>query len=204
MNQQLGEPQRSKIEAMNERIHRSENLVSSDVAAIVDELYSIDLKKMPLLPHVVIDQPGTTPIAAIEKYMKGVSYKLTGAEARFMVNQLFGINLDALSSMEGCKISLFSKGQWMLRQRTDLFEVHTGEGDTDVAIFPTPYFSAQTGLNELPLELQAALLPLGYSKQMESGSFYYCSPNSNAVPDAFKGKTMQALMTIIKQLYSHL
>ena len=71
---------------------------------------------------------------------------MTGVDIRGMINQIFGINLNGVSSLEGAGISLYSKGQWVLQSDKDLFVVYTGSGDLDVKVFPTEYFTKQTGL----------------------------------------------------------
>ncbi|WP_246073116.1 hypothetical protein [Paenibacillus dokdonensis] len=129
---------------------------------------------------------------------------ITGPEIRSMLNQMFGVNLDAISSLEKARISLFSKDQWIVQHEHDLFVVYTGEGDVDVKVYPTSYFVEQTGQNELPAELRHILQSLGYQLDANQKTCYYADPDGQAVPDAFKGQTMGAIMATIRSDYAHL
>ncbi|MDQ8736452.1 hypothetical protein [Paenibacillus sp. LHD-38] len=186
----------SKAEAMDNLMESYlEGISSSEVFNIIRQVYKFDLESTlaPVMPR-----------AAMDAYLEQSGNKVTGAEIRKMVNQAFSINLDALSALEGAKISLFSKNQWMVQHEKDLFEVHTGTGDVDVKISPTNYFIAQTGSGELPHDLINALITLGYRYEENIGSYYFSNPMGEPVPDAFKGQTMMAIKRVIHHSYSHL
>ncbi|MDQ0112239.1 hypothetical protein [Paenibacillus harenae] len=187
----------TKAEAMdNLLVSYEEGVSSSDIMNCIHQVFKFDLESTPYLP--------TPPRAAIEAYLEHSGNKVTGAEIRKMINQTFGINLDALSALEGARISLYSKNQWMVQHDKDLFAVHTGTGDIDVSIFPTNYFAEQTGSGELPIELINAFISLGYCCEENKASCYFSNPSGEPVPDAFKGQTIMAIISVIKHSYSHL
>ncbi|MEC0240562.1 hypothetical protein P4H66_11925 [Paenibacillus dokdonensis] len=147
---------------------------------------------------------GSLPRAVMDSRLTGYGGHITGPEIRSMLNQLFGVNLDAISSLENARISLFSKDQWIVQHEHDLFVVYTGEGDVDVKVYPTSYFVEQTGQNELPAELRHTLQSLGYQLDAKRTSCYYADPGGQAVTDAFKGQTMGAIIATIRSTYAHL
>ena len=188
----------TKAETMDNLIASYEKGISStEIIAIIYRVFKLDLEE-PTLDLPVLPQ------AAIDAYLEHCGNEVTGAEIRKMINQTFAINLDALSALEGSKISLYSKNQWMVQHEKDLFEVHTGTADIDARIIPTTYFIEQTGSGELPIELINALISLGYYFEENNGSYYYSNPTGEPVPDAFKGQTMMAIRKAILQFYSHL
>jgi hypothetical protein len=114
-----------------------------------------------------------------------------------IVNLVYGINLPGISSLEDSRISLYSKNQWLLQKDTNLFVVYTGKGDIDVKVYPTPYYNKQTGLTELPKELQKALLDLGFRFDVEKEAYYYKNPSGETVSDSFKGQTLKAIRAVV-------
>ncbi|MEC0371017.1 hypothetical protein [Paenibacillus chibensis] len=124
----------------------------------------------------------------------------SGPEIRSLLNHLFGVNLDAISSMGKARISLYSKGQWIVRHDDDLFLVYTGAGDVDVHVHPTDYYKEHTGTDKLPADLQHALQGLGYRFDAEDNGYSYAHPQGQAIPDAFKGQTMGAIMAAVRAL----
>lgn len=114
-----------------------------------------------------------------------------------IVNLIYGINLPGISSLEDSRISLYSKNQWLLQKDTNLFVVYTGKGDIDVKVYPTPYYIKQTGLTELPQELQNALLNLGFRFDVEKAAYYYQNPSGETVSDSFKGQTLNAIRAVV-------
>lgn len=197
----------TKIEAMDKLIASCAELTNHDIINIVNRVFSINLEDMAMLPDDQIASKSLhslTPQAAIEASLTNSSNGMTGTQVRQLINQLFGINLDALSALEKAGISLYSKGKWMLQHQGDLFVVYTGVGDVDVKIYHTDYFTEQTGLHELPKSLIDKLLPLGYREDPAGKGYYFSSPSGDAVPDAFKGQTIHAIMTVISQAYSHI
>lgn len=198
-----------KVEMMDQSLKSyGKGISSSEICKVVDSIFTINLDKIPLLAK---EKGETSSIGnectsreAIDSYLQQCNKEITGVEIRNMINAIFGVNLDGISSLEGARISLYSKGQWILRDERDLFVVSTGAGDVDVKVFPTNYFVEQTGVGELPIELQQLLIDSGYSYDEEIGHYYFLNPTGEAVEDAFKGKTMGAILNVIQQSFSHL
>ncbi|WP_027093412.1 hypothetical protein [Cohnella thermotolerans] len=186
----------TKAEAMDKLMDAYEKGIgSSEIIRIVHQVFHIDLESVPDLP--------TPPRAAIDAYLEQVEGQPSGADIRQLLNRTFRINLDALSALEGSRISLFSKNQWMVRHERDLFVVHTGTGDVDVRISPTNCYVEQTGSGEWPGDLSDDLIALGFRYEENTGSYYYSNPAGEPVPDAFKGQTMSAIRKAVASL-SHL
>ncbi len=177
---------------------------------IVESVYGIALGHLPgLVPE---------PAQLLTNWLSGqndMQQLLDSNELREKINQLYGVNLQALSQLEDARISLFSKERWMLRHEQDLFELYTGEGDSDVKIITTAYYKKITGSNNMPPALIDNLLELGYSLHepskdcssfTNSGSSntqsycYYINPEQKPVADSFKGRTMRLIADAIRQL----
>ncbi|MFD1953224.1 hypothetical protein ACFSL6_03280 [Paenibacillus thailandensis] len=198
---------RTKSERMDQYLEARKSEAAGigvpDIVAAVNEIYNIDLESAPLLGAASAEADKTDARTAIGAWLEQCGRQAAGAEIRTMINESFGINLDAISALDGAGISLFSKGQWIVRDDSDLFIVYTGEGDLDVRISPAPSFVRQTGAKELPDHLVRELVRLGFDFEPETGSCYYLSPTGEAVPDAFKGQTMKAVLDAIRQTRSH-
>lgn len=185
----------------------TKKITGSEILKIVQALFGFDLTHTPVLPNITNNAPALfdTPITVIDSYLAQYNQEeLTGAAVRKIINQIFGINLDAISSLEGARISLFSKDRWVLQQEKDLFVVHTGIGDVDVRVLPTPYFAEQTGIKGLPEDLQHALARIGYGYDEKSGGYYFLNPAGEAVQDVFKGQTIKAILETIQKSYINL
>ncbi|MCM2676348.1 hypothetical protein [Alkalicoccobacillus plakortidis] len=197
-----------KAEAMDHQLHTLDHpITSADIQSIVSSVYQINLDKLPILPteaRGTVFSPGTTSEEAIATHLAQHSGELGGVQIRQIINNIFGVNLDAISALDGARISLFSKGQWVVQQETDLFVVWTGEGDIDVKVYPTSYFAEQSGASALPKELKDSLTAIGYLYDESTGGCYYENPSGDAVPDEFKGRTMGAILQVIKESYSQM
>ncbi|SEO06583.1 hypothetical protein [Paenibacillus sp. OV219] len=165
------------------------NISSTELLAMIHQIFNIDLGTLPLTP---------LPQSVLEAYLEQAAGSVTGPDVRRMLNETLAVNLDALSGLEGARISLFSKGHWMLQQQGDLFIVHTGAGDVDVTITPTAYYAQQTSSISMPHELLEALVQLGFTYDQDSSSCSYADPSGKPVSDAFKGQTMRSLITFIR------
>ncbi|HWO55467.1 MAG TPA: hypothetical protein VNM49_13905 [Paenibacillus cookii] len=212
--------QMSKAELMDAYLLSfDQDLTGQIIHEVVLRVFGLDLDHALVLPEAEREiraaaerrlggmQAGSSPIPprdVIDLQLAECGRRLAGPEVRRLLNQLFGVNLDAISALDKARISLFSKGQWIVRQDRDLFVVYTGEGDIDVSVYPTAYFRERTGQDELPEDLGQALADLGYSPVAEGQRYYYVHPDGQAVPDAFKGQTMGAIMASIRNAYSHL
>lgn len=183
---------------------------AAEICQAVEKSFGIDLEAAPVLPQAQKHLQTTVSSAmspsrtAIHSYLADCGPVLTGDDARTMINHLFGVNLTAISALEKARISLYSKGQWIIQHDTDLFVVDTANKDADVRVSPTEYFIKQTGLHALPVELQRALSRLGFCCDKQTGSYYFSNPDGQAVSDSFKGQTMRAIGEVIQQQLSHL
>ena len=193
-----------KIDVMDEYIDAQNVITSLEVCSIVKSVFGFDLETKPVLSKEIVESGEFSSIAAIELGLSKLGESKSGSEIRKLINELFGINLDAISSLFGSRISLFSKEQWVVQQERDLFVVHTGLADVDVKIFPTSYFTKQTGQTTLPEELQQALTSLGFYYDETIGSFYYSNPTGEAIQDSFKGQTIGAVLKIIQKSYQNI
>ncbi|SEM75558.1 hypothetical protein SAMN04489762_0948 [Terribacillus saccharophilus] len=192
-----------KVEIMDEYFDSHQGKITSyEICSIVRTVFDLDLVTKPILGEMSSSENKAR--MAIDSSLAQYEKDVSGAEIRKLINQIFGINLDAVSSLDGSRISLFSKDQWINRQDRDLFVVHTGPGDVDVMIYPTDYFIERTGLKELPEDLKQALINLEFYYDNEVGHYYYADAHKNAVPDAFKGQTIGAILKVIRQSYQNL
>jgi hypothetical protein len=202
----------TKAEMMNKYFDSNKKGSSSaEICRVVKSIFGFDLDTMPVLSkrgeegvEALSSDTFEIPVSRvlINSYLDQSGKEVTGAEIRNMINQIFGINLDAISSLDGARISLYSKDQWVVQHTKDLFVVQTGTGDVDVKVFPTEYFTEQTGLEQLPVDLHHSLTNIGFTYNEQIGSCYYSSPTGEAVPDAFKGQTIGAIMKAIHDAYS--
>ncbi|MHC2834622.1 hypothetical protein [Bacillus sp. F9_6S_D1_P_5] len=200
----------NKVELMDKHLDSYQGKVTStEICNIVMSIFKFDLTtKLVLSKEWIMEEAVSSNknIAkmAIDSTLARYGEKVTGIEIRQLINQIFGINLDAISSLEGARISLFSKDQWVVQDKQDLFVVHTGLGDVDVQIFPTDYFTEQTGLEELPKALQQSLTNFGFSCDEGNGCYYYSNPSGEAIPDAYKGQIIGMILKEIHNSYPSL
>jgi hypothetical protein len=144
-----------------------------------------------------------TKNAVMDRYIKEHDYKLTGTESRKLINDIFGVNLDGISTLEHVQLGILSKGQWILKSDTDLFILESSLDDVDVSIYATPYFEGLTGSRELPESMVTSLMALGFTHYEESNLLYYKDPAGGSVPDAFKKDVMKILVSTIMMEYKN-
>lgn len=191
-----------KIEVMDKYLSTFGGKIStSEICKVVYKVFGIDLDK---ISFNKIDSFITQSRVIMDRYLDYNGNKMTATEVCKMLHKIFGINLNAIASLEQERISLFSKGQWVVQNKKDLFIVYTGNDDVDVKVIPTKYFTEQTGLVELPIELKHLLLDIGFYYNEDIKSYYYANPTGKAVPDQFKGQTIRAILKVIHKQYSHL
>ncbi|MGK7379186.1 hypothetical protein ACSFXN_15255 [Planococcus sp. 1R117A] len=139
----------------------------------------------------------------MDRYLKDHDYALTGAESRVLINQIFGVNLEGISTLEHMQLAVSSKGQWIVKSDTDLFVLESSLDDVDVSIYTTPYFKEVTGSDQLPEPLKTNLMNLGFTYNEEANLLYYKNPTGESVPDAFKGRVMGILIGTIVTEYKN-
>ena len=154
-----------------------EMINSTEIFEVVNSVFDINLDKATVFAKVdevevfSLKEGKSMPRIAMDSYLNQFDQELTGAGIRKMINEVFGVNLEGISNLEGERISLYSKNQWITQHEKDLFVVHTGIGDVDVKIYPTNYYTEHTGTEELPNDLKNSLTELGYAFNEEIGSF---------------------------------
>ncbi|MCA0972130.1 hypothetical protein LCM20_16100 [Halobacillus litoralis] len=206
-----------QAEAMDLYLEKLEPRIDGrDLRFTVREVFGINLqavsdleagKQVKEYPDYIKDALGQEDLLSLSKsevmdlYVEALQGELSGPEIRTLINDIFGINLDGISRLEKSGISLFSKEQWIMQGERDLFAVYTGLNDVDVYIKPTAYFTEQTGMEQLPEELQQLLEEVGYWYNEDLGEYYYEHPDGESVPDAFKGQTLGTLAQYIQQEY---
>lgn len=194
--------QMTKIELMDNYLASlGSELTSTAICWLVNQVFGFDLEEIPL--HEDHEQI-TIVRDLIDSKLNSYGSNVSGDEIRTIINDLFGVNLDAINALGHARLSLYSKGQWVIKNEKDLFVVYTGTGDVDVKVYPTTYFTQKTGLEQLPDNLQQALNGIGFHYNEEISAYYFLSPTNEPVDGAFKGQTIGAIINEIKSSYSHI
>lgn len=139
----------------------------------------------------------------MDRYIREHGYSLNGAQIRVLINQVFGVNLDGISTLEHSQLAISSKGQWILRSDTDLFILESSLDDVAVSVYATSYFEMVTGSKQLPESLKAKLMNLGFTYYPETELLYYENPTGESVPDAFKGQVLGSIVGTIMTEYKN-
>ncbi|OAS16688.1 hypothetical protein [Paenibacillus oryzisoli] len=142
-----------------------------------------------------------TKVEVMDKYLLSYGPTITGAEIRSLVNDIFGVNLTAIATLDNPRLSIFSKGQWILQDPADILSVITGKGDIDVTVCATDYYMNTVGFDQFPSELHDFLLALGFSYHAEMKSYHYSNPTGQSISEAFKGQLMGKLVSVIRDYY---
>ncbi|PIC56107.1 hypothetical protein CSV80_15190 [Sporosarcina sp. P12(2017)] len=204
----------AKIDVMDMYIdHHADKVTSPVIYEAISQAFGFHLERVPVLTKVKIgtfeiqsstdlDTFNSSPSQIIlDLYLAHHHYHVTGDNVRTMINHYFGMNLAGIDGLGKTKISLYSKGQWLVKDEKDLFVIHTGTKDVDVKIYGTNYFMKRTGSKNLPTELQRSLTDMGYSYNPKLDAYYYSNPSGLSVSNAFKGKTIDAIIDITNALY---
>lgn len=188
-----------KAERMDEALKPyGTKLTSNELFLVIREIYGMDLDQIPLLqasPQKARD--------VVDRELTRRRGELTGKAIRQFINELFGVNLEALSALEGAGISLYAKRRWVIAEPTDCFVVYSGDGDRIARVFVTPVYNERTGRISAPDAMVEAFLKMGYIANSSHSSFYYESAEYAPVPDAFKGQTIGALLQHMPQHEVH-
>ncbi len=135
----------------------------------------------------------------MDRYIEVHDFSLTGAQNRVLINQIFGVNLDGISGLEHLRISIYSKGLWILQGDTDLFVVSSSLDDVVLYVASTDYFEEISGSNQLPDSLKQKLISIGFSYDAELEQFVYRNPTNESVPDAFKGQVIGSVVGTVME-----
>lgn len=135
----------------------------------------------------------------MDRFMEVHDFSLTGAQIRVLINQIFGVNLDGISGLEHLRISIYSKGLWILQGDTDLFVVSSSLDDVELYVASTDYFEETSGSNQLPDSLKQKLISIGFSYDADLDQFVYRNPTNESVPDAFKGQVIGSVVGTVME-----
>lgn len=142
----------------------------------------------------IMDMPKNQVMDRVLRVNKGT---LTGAEIRPIINYIFGINLNGISGLEGAQLSIYSKGQWVIQEDTDMLVISSNSNDTELYVGITKYFTEVTGETEVPSELSAFLEGLGFTFNQTTDRYEWVSPDGLSAPDPFKGQIINELVGTI-------
>src|SRR5690606_17166786 len=107
----------------------------------------------------------------MDAYIKAHDYALTGAEHRVLINQILGVNLDGISSVEGLQLGINSKGTWIIKTPTDMIVISSSLDDVELYVYTTPYWEQVTGTNEVPNSLKQYLIDNGFTYDESTKKF---------------------------------
>jgi len=136
----------------------------------------------------------------MDRYIKVNDYSLTNNEIRILINDIFGVNLNGISGLEGAQLSIYSKGQWIIQSEKDLFKISSSLDDVSLYIESTDYLEKQTGSSEFPDSLAQKLINLGFTYAEVSGNYTYTHPTGESVPDALKTQTIGTVIQAIQEI----
>jgi hypothetical protein len=135
----------------------------------------------------------------MDRFIEVHDFSLTGAQIRVLINQIFGVNLDGISGLEHLRISIYSKGLWILQGDTDLFVVSSSLDDVELYVASTDYFKETSGSNQLPDSLKQKLISIDFSYDADLNQFVYRNPTNESVPDAFKGQVIGSVVGTVME-----
>jgi hypothetical protein len=120
-----------------------------------------------------------------------------GAEARVIINQIFGINLNGISGLEGAQLGIFSKGQWIIKSENDLFIISSSTDDVELYVYATDYYEEKFGTYELPESLKRELERLEFVYDADKKQYTWINPTGESAPDVFKTEAIGYMMAAI-------
>lgn len=167
-----------------------------DIKVIISEALSVNQDSSGL-DHLIMSM---TKVEVMNNYLQSVRKQITGAEIRRIINEIFGVNLDGIATLDNAGLSLFSKGQWIIQNEKDLFLLHTGKGDIDFKVSATHHFVEKTGSVQFPSSLHNGLTEMGFSYHEETHSYKYSNPIGLSVSESFKGELIGKLVTAAQSL----
>lgn len=198
-----------------------------EVRKVVDEVFGADLNTiskmnygsklssytLPIMQNIRVSlnvAPDSTELDAkimkmpksevMDRYIKVNHYSLTNNEIRILINDIFGVNLNGISGLEGAQLSIYSKGQWIIQSEKDLFKISSSLDDVSLYIESTDYLEKLTGSSEFPDSLAQKLINLGFTYTEVSGNYTYTHPTGESVPDALKTQTIGTVIQAIQEI----
>lgn len=140
----------------------------------------------------------------MDAYIKAQGYDLTGAERRVLINQIFGVNLDGISGLEGKQLGIYSKGAWVINTPTDLLVISSSHDDVELYVNTTDYWEQVTGTNQVPDSLKQYFVDNGFTYDEATDKYTWVNPTGESAPDAFKSQTIGNLLQTIMQVNANL
>ncbi|ASS67523.1 MULTISPECIES: hypothetical protein [unclassified Paenibacillus] len=140
----------------------------------------------------------------MDHFLSAYGESIQGSDSRRIINYIFGVNIDGLSGLERSRLSVYSKGQWELNNRNDVLIIKSSKGDVDLYVGPTAYYVDKLGSNQLPAELEKALLSFGFTLDTAANLYTYHNVSGESVPDAFKGQVIGAIVACIQASFADL
>ncbi len=213
-----------KMQALDQYLSSQMYLNGTQIRKGVNDVFGIDLNKMSknnegnlsyydevmevVRAELKVDPQSTeqddkimskSKSQVMDIYLHSLNGNITINNIQTVVNGVFGVNLAGISSLEYARFSVYSKGGWVIQKETDLFVVESGKGDIDLYIYPTAYFTEQTGINGLPVEIQEQLQQIGMTYNEESGVMKYHTADGESMTDAFKNEMMRIVSTYTQE-----
>lgn len=183
----------------------SEKNYGSHLAIYSDDIMQTLRQSLKVAPDSTVKDAeimAMTKAEVMDHFIKFHRNTLTSAEDRVIINEIFGVNLNGISSLEHARLSIYSKGTWVLQSPTDLFVVSSSNDDVSLYVGTTDYFATHTGSNDLPNSLKQTLISLGFSYDEATGKYFYMNPSGLSVSDSFKGQILGAVLKTIQTEYA--
>lgn len=137
----------------------------------------------------------------MDKFLQSYGNQIEGSDVRRVINYIFGVNLDGISALEYARLSIYSKGQWVLKSPTDIFIISSNKGDVGIFVEVTPYYIEQLGTDLLPSDLADFLTEQGFAYNLESDQYEYYNPDGESVSDELKGLIINTVVSYINDHY---
>lgn len=137
----------------------------------------------------------------MDKFLQSYGNQIEGSDVRRVINYIFGVNLDGISALEYARLSIYSKGQWVLKSPTDIFIISSNKGDVGIFVGVTPYYIEQLEADLLPSDLADFLIEQGFAYNPESNQYEYYNPDGESVSDEFKGLIINTVVSYINDHY---
>ncbi|MNV75472.1 hypothetical protein D3C71_1687600 [compost metagenome] len=140
----------------------------------------------------------------MDKFLNSYGSVILGTDSRRIINYIFGVNVTGLSGLEHARLSVYSKGQWVLNNPTNVLIISSSKHDIDLYVAATDYYASQLGTYSVPVDLKNSLLALGFTYDATTEILTYHSTNGESVPDSLKVTVMGLLVTCINTNLSNL
>jgi hypothetical protein len=137
----------------------------------------------------------------LDRVLKSSGFQMTGWEVRRIINHIYGINLDGISALENSGISIFSKGQWIIRSSRDLFVIASSPDDVEIYVFTAPFYRKYYGQRGIPKTLAQDLEKLEFVYDKTHGHYKWFNPTGESAPDVFKTEAISSLLKEIKNVH---